>query len=224
MADIYDFIKELTKFDIEFKGDDGKAHSLRSHIKSVDEERILIDTPSRNGKTIKIKDGQTVNIVICSEEGVFLGESNVIGKEISSTPGLWISFPLNNYQIQRREYLRFPLKVEMVMTIHEDRSATSIREFSVVTNDISASGFSYFSEEPLTNYYDIECRFNIDDGIDEVITSKCDHIYSTHQVIAGRKIRYINGFAFADLRPDFVERIIKKSFKYQIEQRKNGLM
>ncbi|MDD3012771.1 MAG: flagellar brake domain-containing protein [Candidatus Gastranaerophilales bacterium] len=224
MVDIYDFIKELTKFDIEFKDDKGNLLSLKSYIKSVDEDRILIDIPSYKGRTYNIPDGQSVNILICSEEGVFLGESNVIGKEISTIPGLWISFPLNNYNIQRREYLRVPLNIDMTMIIYEDRSKVIKKEFTIITNDLSAKGFSYFSSEPLKNYYDIECSFNLDDGIDEPITSKCDHIYSTHQITAGRKIRYINGFAFVDVEEKFIDRIIKKSFKYQLELRKKGLI
>jgi len=224
MADIFDFIKELTKFDIEFKDDKGNFHSLKSYIKSIDEDRILIDTPSFKGKTYAIPDGQLVNILICAEEGVFLGESKIIGREISSTPGLWLSFPLNSYNIQRREYLRVPLKLNITMSIYEDRSKSVKKEFTVISNDLSAKGFSYFSTEPLKNYYDIECSFYLDDGIDEPITSKCDHIYSTHQITAGRKIRYINGFAFVDIKNDLIERIVKKSFKYQLELRNKGLL
>jgi len=224
MADIFDFIKELTKFDIEFKDEKGNSFSLKSYIKSIDNDRILIDIPSYNGRTYNIPDGQSVNILICSKEGVFLGESNVLGKEISSIPGIWISFPLNNYNVQRREYLRVPLQINMNMTIYEDRAKTIKKEFTATTNDLSAKGFSYFSSEPLKNYYDIECSFDLDDGVDEPITSKCDHIYSTHQITAGRKIRYINGFAFVDISEEFIDRIIKKSFKYQLELRKKGLL
>jgi len=224
MADIYDFIKELTKIDIEYKDESGFSLSLKSYIKSVDEERILIDIPTYNGKNVNLPDFQPINILISSKEGVFLGESNVIGKEISSTPGLWISFPLNNYNIQRREYFRVPLNIEVSMVVYEDRAKTIKREFTITTNDLSAKGFSYFSDEPFKNYYDIEYKFYLDDGIDEPITSKCEHIYSTHQIIAGRKVRYINGFAFIDLDPNSIERIIKKTFRYQLELKRKGLL
>jgi c-di-GMP-binding flagellar brake protein YcgR len=224
MSDIYDYIKELTKFDIEFQDENNNFYSLKSYIKSVDSDRILIDTPGKNGKNYNLKDGQSVNILIYSEEGVLSGDSVVIGKEISSTPGIWISFPFNSYNIQRREYLRVPLNININMIIHTDRLKTDKKEFSVIANDISAKGFSYFSDEPLKNYYDIDCWFNLDDGIEENIFAQCDHIYSTHQIEAGRNIRYINGFAFHNIKPEFEERIIKKSFKYQLELRKKGLL
>jgi c-di-GMP-binding flagellar brake protein YcgR len=220
MTDIYDFIRELTRLDIEYKDEKGNFLSLKSHVKSIDDDRILIDIPSCNGKSYSIPDGQSINILVSSNEGVFLGESNVIGKEISSISGLWISFPLNSYNIQRREYLRVPLKINVNMTIYEDRQKSEKKEFTITTNDISARGFSYFSDEPLKRYYDIECSFKLDDDIDEFITSKCEHIYSTHQITIGRKIRYINGFAFVDIKPEFIERIIKRSFKYQLELKK----
>lgn len=224
MNDIYNYIKELTKFDIEFQDENNEFYSLNSYIKSVGKDKILIDAPEKNGKSYNFKDGQAVNILICNEEGILSGDSVVIGKEISSTPGIWISFPFNSYNIQRREYFRVPLNIIINMIIYKDRLKNERLEFSVSANDLSAKGFSYFSDEPLKDYYDIECWFSLDDGIEENIYSQCDHIYSTHQIAAGRNIRYINGFAFVNMKEDFVERIMKKAFKYQLEQRKKELI
>ncbi|OGI22666.1 MAG: hypothetical protein A2287_08205 [Candidatus Melainabacteria bacterium RIFOXYA12_FULL_32_12] len=223
MADIYDFIKELAKIDIEIEDKEHNFYSLKSYVKRVEEDRILIDTPSNNGVTYNIPVGQTISLGIHADGGIYLGESKVIDKELSTISGLWICHPYFTQHIQRREYLRVPASLEAELTVFIDRQKTEKKVYNIKTKDISGSGFSYTSNEPLDQYYDIECTIYINDSDNEPVISRCEHVYSKKITYNG-EIRYINAFTFVDIKQKDVGRLVKASFKYQVELRKKGFI
>ncbi|MFH0702499.1 MAG: flagellar brake domain-containing protein [bacterium] len=218
---IHDYIKELTKFELEFIDKNGNYHVLKSYIKSIDQDKILIFPPSHKNVTYNIPDSELINIIICTEDGVYSGESKVIGKELSHTPGLWISYPYNSQLIQRREYVRVPLRINIDLIISENN--TSETEIKIMPENISGKGFCYISDSPLNNYYDIKCKIYLKDEPNKPIISRCEHIY-TNPINIGGKSKYINAFAFIDINLKDVDRIVKACFKYQFEQRKKGLL
>lgn len=220
MADIFDYIKELVKLDVEYSDEDKHYYSLKSYIKRVEEDKILIDPPTHKGRNYPIKDGTTINIVISTNSGVFSGACKVIGREISTISGLWITFPFSNKQVQRREYLRVPLKKSGKLIIFEkaDKKTSRIIEFQ--TRDISGKGFSFVTDEPLTDYYDIECVIKLDENNE--VKARCEHIYSKGSVVNNQN-KFINALAFIELPNDSVDKIVRESFKYQLEMKRKGL-
>ncbi|EKE04207.1 MAG: hypothetical protein ACD_20C00097G0024 [uncultured bacterium] len=223
MADIYDFIKELAKIDIEFEDREDKFYSLKSYVKRVEENRILIDTPSHKGTTYHIPIGQVISLGIHAQDGIYLGESKIIDKELSSISGLWICYPYYTQHVQRREYLRVPLSIEAEIILFENIEKTKRRTQKIKIRDISGSGFSYFSTKPLLQYYDIECKIYLNDSDDEPIISRCEHVYS-NKLTSDNETKYINAFAFIDIPQKDVERLVKASFKYQVELRRRGFV
>ncbi|MDD3151030.1 MAG: PilZ domain-containing protein [Candidatus Gastranaerophilales bacterium] len=216
MPDIYDFIKELTKFEIIYKDEKDIPQTARSYIKSLDEGRILIDPPSHKGRVKNISDGTKLKMIICSDKGVFSGESYVIGKELSGMiSGIWIGYPTNSKFCQRREYLRVPIKKNIKLTVYQDKNKEKKQELTFSTQDISGKGLSFISDEPLVNYYSIECLLPVENTSANVT---CEHIYSKPIIVNG-KTKYINALAFIDLGSREMESIIKECFQYQLENR-----
>ena len=218
MTDIYDFITELAKIDVEFQDKNGRFYCLKSYIKRLEDNNILIETPTVKGISYNLPIGMKISITIFVDDGVYMGESHVIGKELSSISGLLISYPVFTQQIQRREYLRVPLNLEVEMSFYLDKTRKKIHK--VRLRDISGSGFSYISYTPVGQYYDVTCKINLDN---DPIISRCEHVY-TKQATIHEESKYIHAFGFVDITQKNVERIVKASFKYQVELRKKGFI
>lgn len=221
MNDIFDHLKELTKLDVEFSNENTHYSFLKSYIKCVEQDRILIDPPSFKGTVYPIYDGQLITITINTNSGVYSGECKIIERDLSTISGLWITFPLSSKQIQRREFLRVPLKKNVEITLFRTAEKTENIKLNVETKDISGKGISFFTDSPLENYYEIECNFSIDNS-DHKIWSRCEHIYSKETFING-KIKYLNALAFIELTNKNIELIVRECFKYQLEMRKRAL-
>jgi len=103
MPDIYDFIKELAQFELEYVDDDDNYHCLDTYIKRVGENHILISPPQKNNLSHNLPDGKEINIIFKTEKGTFSAVSNVINKQLDSMSGLRISFPYNSRFTERRD-------------------------------------------------------------------------------------------------------------------------
>lgn len=216
-TDIYDYIKELALLEIEYKDSEGKFNHLISYIKRMEEDRILIDSPHYKGTVYNMPVGKALGIGIHANAGINIGESTVIGKELSIISGIWISYPYNTQYIQRREYLRAPLDFEADITVFEDRDKTKTYTQKIKLRDISGKGLSYISPEPLLNYYDIECKIYLHNN-KSFIFSRCEHIYSRPIKIKDEN-KYLNVFTFIDMKMKDIEKLVKLCFKYQLESK-----
>lgn len=221
MNDIFDHLKELTKLDVEFSNENTHYSFLKSYIKCVEQERILIDPPSFKGTVYPMHDGQLITITISTNRGAYSGECKIIERDLSTISGLWITFPLSSRQVQRREFLRVPLKKKVEITLFKTAKKIDNLKLKVETIDISGKGISFFTDSPLGNYYEIECTFSIDDSSNQ-IWSRCEHVYSKETILKG-KIKYLHALAFIELTNKNVELIVRECFKYQLEMRKRSL-
>lgn len=219
MIDIYNFINELTKFEITFKDENNIPHCYRSHIKSIYDDRILIAPPTKNNRAVTIKDGQKVKMIICTQTGVYTAETQVLSRELEHTPGLWMAYPHNTKHSQRREYLRAPLDIDFELIITKSNKTNEKIVSTHQIKDISGKGLSFVSDEPLTNYYDIEANIKLKDNDKKPLHTSCEHIYS-NQYVANGKVKYIHALAFIDIPDHSSEKIIKQCFKHQLEHRR----
>ncbi len=216
MADIYDYLTLNKNIELKYTNDEGNYISLRSKILILDKDQILVEPPEQGGKHYNLKDGLNLDIAIYSGEGMYIGGSSIISKELGEISGLWINYPLNSRYVQRREYLRIATNIKFELTIYLDKEKHQKEILRLEANDISGRGLSFSSDDFLSDYYDIECSFYIpDDDKDTIITSRCEHIYS-------KKIKeksYMNALAFIDMEKKNVDRVVKFCFKKHLEQR-----
>ena len=143
MTDIYDFLKQSSKIEIEFQDKTGKYFCLESRIENLGEDGILITPPKYKYEFYNFSVHQPINIIIQVDDGMYMGESNVLGKQLSEISGVLVSYPYNSQQIQRREYLRIPIELEIEITVFKDMLRNIKESFTVVSRDISGKGFSY---------------------------------------------------------------------------------
>lgn len=217
MPDIYDFIKELAPFELEYIDSDDNYHCLNTYIKRVNEDHILISPPQKNNLAHNLPDGQEINIIFKTENGTLSAVSNVINKQLDSMSGLRISFPCNSQFTERREFIRVPLNLKVEIMKFLDNTYQNAETFNIQTRNISGSGLCYVSDTPLDNYYDVHCKIYLDYE-KEPVTVRCDHIYSKKVKINNEKA-YLTALTFAGISDEDIARLVKTCFRYQIDNR-----
>lgn len=221
-TDVYDFIKELAFFELEYIDDDDNYHCLSSYVKRVDEDSILISPPEKNrlvhNLTHNLKINQEVNIIFKTEKGLLSAVSKVTGREIGTSSGIKLAFPSKSCISERREYARSDLQFRAEILKFTDNTYINCESFPVQTRNISGSGFCYISDQPLKGYYDIHCKIFIP-GQDEPVFARCEHISSCKVKINNGEKAYNNALAFIDIAEDDLSRIVKECFRFQIENR-----
>ena len=220
---IYEYLKLLQKIEVEFESDNNKYTSLKSYIKSMTDEGILIDPPGKDSLTYNIPVGNTLKIFVYVDNGdILLGECIVTGLELSTISGIWISYPLTSQLIQRREFVRVPLRLKSVITLYKDINYQEKTVFEVLTRDISGNGLSYISDNSLDDYYDINCQLFLNNE-ENPLNIRCEHVHSSITVV-NNSHKFINAFTFIDLPQQDVKKIVQECFKYQLKLREKGLL
>lgn len=217
MPDIYDFIKELAPVEIEYMDSNDVYHCLNSHIKSLDEDFILVAPPQRNNAAINIPDGQEININFKTENGLYSAASKVISKQLDSISGLKVSYPHKSQLLERREFVRVPLNLKVEIIKFLDSTGLNIDKIEVMTRNISGSGLCFVSDKVLDNYYDIHCKIYLEKN-DEPIYVRCDHLYSK-KVKINQERAYLTALSFSGISDEGIAKIVKACFKYQIDHR-----
>ena len=215
MLDIYDFIKELAPFELEYIDDDDNYHCLNSYIKRVHDDHLLISPPEKHNLAHNLPDGKEINIIFKTAKGTFSAVSNVIDKHLDSMSGLRISFPCNSQFTERREFIRVPLNIKVEIIKYIDNTYLKMETFNALTRNISASGLSYISDAPLDNYYDVHCKIHLDYE-KEPISVRCDHIYSKKIKLNNEK-SYLTALSYAGISEEDTIKLVKTCFRYQID-------
>ncbi|QGT99186.1 hypothetical protein SYNTR_0593 [Candidatus Syntrophocurvum alkaliphilum] len=121
--------------DVALINNDEKKEYLPSRIEEITEENIHISVPMKKGRIVPIRVGQTIEIVLNHKNDTFAFISNILAREKEPIPVLIIKKPTNFKKIQRREYVRLPVMLNI--KIFDQRG----EDFSDGTTvDISAGG------------------------------------------------------------------------------------
>lgn len=218
--ELYKYLKELNSFKLEFMDTNDNYHRIDSYIKVIQEDYVLIAPPAKQGNIIDIADNAEVNLVFSKDNGVLIAQCSVLGKELGIQSGIKVSFPYKTKVLERREYVRVPLKLRAEVIYYLDREYTQRKSFSVTTKNLSGNGFSFYHKEPLTNYYDIQAKiFLNDENPKSVEIPRCDQVYSKKVKTKDGTILYFTALTFVSISDEDSSRIIKQCFKYQIKQK-----
>lgn len=217
MPDIHDLIKELASIEIEYTDSDDNYCCLKSHIKSIDKDCILVAPPQKDNQTVHIPDGRDINVNFKTENGILSAEAKVISKQSDNISDLKISFPTTGKLIERREFLRVPLNLKTNILKFPDSTGLNPETIEIQTRNISGSGLCYISEKPLENYHDIHCQIFLEKK-EKPLYAKCDYLYSKKVKINNEKA-YLTALSFSGISEENVAKLVKACFKYQINSR-----
>jgi len=100
---------------IKFKISPIKYHELTCPIKAVEQDRIGLGFPDEEMEVAKyLYEGREVEVLIYTDRGIYLFDSIVI--DSPSEFAFTIELPQDKSKIQRREYIRIPLRTEFTLT------------------------------------------------------------------------------------------------------------
>ena len=216
--EIYEHFKELETLKIEFMDKDDTYHRLDSYIKAVYEDYVLIEPPKTAGILQELVDNSEVNLIFTRQDGVLIAHCGILGKQLGVQSGIKISFPYSTRILERREYVRIPLKLSTKINYYTDKDFPEKKSFLVKTRNISGSGICFLYENSLEGYYDIECKLYMDDGNLTPVIVKCDHVYSK-KVKLKNNVSYLTALTYTSISEEGLSRIVKECFKYQISRK-----
>lgn len=221
---MYDFIKELGKIDVEYSysGLEEDKVTLKSYIKSIEADYILIDFLFHKKSEFVIPSGQWAKINFKNRTGIHSGNCLVLGRDDRSTIcGIKISFPQNVKFIQQREYVRVPLKLNIELVVFYDEEGSNIETFNASTLDVSGSGFCFVSDQPVENPFKVVAFVTLPSPNEKPIEVSLKHIYSRPFFVRGKE-RYKNAFTYDDIDEKLREKILKEILLFQFEMKKKG--
>jgi c-di-GMP-binding flagellar brake protein YcgR len=100
---------------IKFKVSPIKYHEISCPIKSVEPDRIGLSFPEEESEVAKyLYEGREVEILIYTDRGIYVFDSIVIDSPSDYT--FTIELPQDKSKIQRREYIRIPLRADFILT------------------------------------------------------------------------------------------------------------
>ena len=222
MADqAIEHIRELAPFKIEFIDGDNNYHKLDSYIKAIDDNYILISPPAKNGVYYSVEDNTEINMIFQLANGVFIAQCTVLNKVLTPNSGIKITHPSKTKTLERREYIRVPIKTKIEVICYADQFYMENNAFFGVTKNLSGSGVSFYHKEPIKDYYDIVCKIYLEDGDPNPVETHNDLVH-TEKVKIKNEDHYLSALTFTSISQSDSTRIIKECFKYQVKHKKIG--
>lgn len=116
-----------------------KDESIVCRIKRVETDRIALVFPEGKREFIRdLPEGKEINAVIYTNSGIFVFDSIVINSPLEQD--FVIELPAEKQRIQRREYVRAPMSLRLVLK--KDSS-----DFETSTINIGGGGIRFISQE-----------------------------------------------------------------------------
>jgi len=216
--ELYNHLKELEPLKIEFTDKDDKYHRLSTYIKRVDGDYILINPPETGGILYEVPDNSRINLIFTRNDGVLIAQCEFLGKQLGVQSGIKISYPYDTQVLERREYVRVPLKLRTKISYYAKRDSVEKESVYVVTRNISGSGMCFFHPDSMENLHDIQCKIFLNDGNPKPVAVKCDHVYSKKARVKN-KLYHLIALKYRSVSEEDSARIVKECFKYQISHK-----
>lgn len=134
-------INHLIEIEVELEPE--KILNLPSRVEGMDENHLYISVPMYRGEIIPLRTGQSVKIYLNEKEMTYAFTTPILGRRWQNIPLLVIQKPEAFIKIQRRNYMRLPVKLDLYFRITGDESDFKKGE----TIDISGGGVLFVTEE-----------------------------------------------------------------------------
>lgn len=216
IEEVKEHLKELEPLKMEFTDKEDNYHKISTYIKRVFNDHILINPPETGGILHELNENSLLNLIFPRKDGVLIAQCSFLGRQLGTLSGIKVSHPHDINILERREYVRVPLKVRTNITFNNpSQEKISI---NVVTKNISGSGIAFFYENSLDNCYDIVCKLFLNDGNPVPVKVTCRQVYSKKAKVKN-SVNFLTALTYTKVSEEDSARIIKECFKYQINRR-----
>jgi c-di-GMP-binding flagellar brake protein YcgR len=138
-------IKINQLLDIEIELDPEKTLQLPSRVEGTEDNCLLISVPMYRGEIIPLRTGQKIKIFLNGQDVSYTFLTEIVGRRWQNIPLLVIKKPQSLIKIQRRSYMRLPVKLDVSFRVAGDESDFKTGE----TLDISGGGILFVTEEKI---------------------------------------------------------------------------
>jgi len=132
-------INQLIEITVDEEDTDYK--NLPSRIEEVTEQYFHISVPMRKGELLPLRVGQYLKINFVCRGRSFMFKTVVVNRRLNPLPVLIVNKPAQLQEIQRRRWVRVPVKIELRFRKMADDG--EIQPFEGSTVDISGGGIQF---------------------------------------------------------------------------------
>jgi c-di-GMP-binding flagellar brake protein YcgR len=136
-------INQLIELEVEIVPD--QILNLPSRIEGIEGNNVYISVPMYRGELIPLRVGQNVKIYLNEKEVTYTFFTTILGRKWQNIPVLVIQKPSSLTKIQRRSFMRLPIKLDFYFRAVGDESDFKKGE----TIDISGGGALFITEEEI---------------------------------------------------------------------------
>jgi len=130
---------------IEENPETNEKSTYFSRIEDIGLKSIFIAPPYRKGFYLPPKVGKIITMWITAESCAYLFSVELLGYPSAPVPFWEVALPINVKKIQRRQYVRFDIALDVKIEI-EDKPGDPI---IALTKNVSAGGVQIVLQEPL---------------------------------------------------------------------------
>jgi c-di-GMP-binding flagellar brake protein YcgR len=207
-------INQLIEIEVELESQ--KILNLPSRIEGMEENELHISVPLYRGEIIPLRTGQTVRIFLTCEDMTYAFSATIVGRKWQNIPLLVINKPDTFIKIQRRNYMRLPIKLESYFRLVGDESDFKKAE----TLNISGGGALIITEEAIEEGQNIEFELYIPNRKPFFCLAKVVRLLERGTEKGGRNKAAIEYYDITESKRD---KIINYIFEKQREWIRKGL-
>jgi len=212
-------LKENQPVELEIPGDDDNYY--RSRVEAVFEDKLVVAAPLVKGELVPLMHGAAIKVTYTDNVAIYVFTCEIIAVDRGTLATVTLGSPFEVKRIQRRNFVRLDVKLQVTLYKLNPNLAPSDATFSATTVDISGGGMMF-----VTGY-----RPEIGELLEATL-----HLNEKEKIKAfGRVIRVTEnrpdarekfsvGFEFTVIGESARDLIIRFIFNQQRELRKRGLL
>ncbi|MFW6269796.1 MAG: flagellar brake protein [Bacillota bacterium] len=192
--------------------------SFNSKISDIKNDKIKILTPTVKGELVPLRKNLKLDIFYTGNTAAYKFTSRIVDRELEPVPVLVIKYPEKVERIQRRDYFRLQIQIE-VKYRHVDSEGEPLDDKfrETISRDLSGGGIKMVVENELNVDTLLELYLDIPEIKKIPIMGKVVQTHTEEKVKTA-------GIEFKAINPQLRDQIVGWLFDKQRELRQKGLL
>ena len=207
-----DYLEIGKKIEIITRSTKGVVRFL-SYLEEINKDSIIIGKPKNKHIGFNFTCGQNLELYAYTRGGVF---KLVCRLEAYLENKCKLSLPISVDNIQRREYIRVNMGVDVII---RPKPATNIISLKTKTRNISAKGLNVLLDQDISRSASLEVSLLFPE---KIITTTAK-VIKVRQVEIESKTYFSTSLMFVAISEKEIDFIVKKCFEFEALQRKKWL-
>lgn len=201
-----------------------------SWVEQIDRATIVLAAPISEGQVVEIAPDTPVTVLYNDPSSLYRFETEVRSQAAKPTAQLYLKAPLEVERTQRREFVRWEMRIPVTIAWLEDHPVGQVAEaepeiWTAQSLDISAGGLLIQSEKRMLPGHQVRIRFDLPDGPIQAEARVVRSYEEEEALLDGVcQLPCRVALSFTRISPRQQDRIVRFIFNEQREMRKKGLL